>query len=84
MEATKRIARLSVGFMCFDDFACPSCYSQGLPIPFSVDGMLLIENAYGLQMSIFGSASIGIAVIVDVMKHRLVFNPRTGSIIFRG
>ncbi|KRY66110.1 hypothetical protein T4D_7115 [Trichinella pseudospiralis] len=39
MEATKRIARLfneyifcslSVGYMCFDDFACPSCYSQGL------------------------------------------------------
>ncbi|KRY74129.1 hypothetical protein T4A_5244 [Trichinella pseudospiralis] len=30
MEATKRIARLSVGYMCFHDFACPSCYSQGL------------------------------------------------------
>ncbi|KRY94398.1 hypothetical protein T4C_9611 [Trichinella pseudospiralis] len=33
--------------------------------------MLLIENAYGLQMSIFGSASIGIAVIVD----RMTFPP---------
>ncbi|KRY99117.1 hypothetical protein T4C_13630 [Trichinella pseudospiralis] len=30
MEATKRIARLSVGYMFSDDLACPSCYSQGL------------------------------------------------------
>ncbi|KRY65613.1 hypothetical protein T4A_6849 [Trichinella pseudospiralis] len=61
MEATKRIARL------FNEYI----FCSLSPIPFSVDVMLLIENAYGLQMSILGSAFIGIAVIVDVMKHRL-------------
>ncbi|KRY98726.1 hypothetical protein T4B_12100 [Trichinella pseudospiralis] len=61
MEATKRIARL------FNEYIFCS-----LSVGYMFSDDLACPSCYsqGL-MSIFGSASIGIAVIVDVMKHRL-------------